>query len=352
MVERNDLVVDVVRGESCKGRREQLLSLAALRDEAPDRAATEHHLRACAPCRALLETLRMELRLGADAWSELRARHHPRETPPFDLAIPKSFASWLDAELSHRTEQELAHALARAARWLLRLDSEVAARTETSEPSACDGHSIIVELEGLLALHQRDGSAFQSLLRDLKALLASADSRIADATRLAGKLLESARELCGGRSGFVWLNSAIFEWFHGELSQVPGLLERAERHAQSADTRACALQNLGIHASDRGEHDLRFALLRRALLARPSANYECDLHVTLATWHASIGELAAAKSHLRATNSNGARETTRHRYPRSRIRTLISELSIRYDLQTTPADQAVALLIEAIHGTR
>ncbi len=366
MVERPTTLVDVTRSDPCPGRREELLSLAALRSESPLQAAARRHLAGCRRCSAFLASVQLELRLGFDAFSELRARHHPNPDPPFDLARSKSFTAWLEGELEERSELELARAMTRAARYLHMLDPEVEARvvvvdTDDWRQSPSSQRSCSEALAAQLAaqlssarfparLKQPLGDDLSELLGILRrAIEAEGVSRRAR-IQLAKRLMSRAEQLSDGQLGSTWLQRGVIEWFDGDQSVIETCFIKAERHSEAPRIRALSLMNLGVLCSDRGRDTDRFDFVDRALATRPIPTIARSLLTTRMCWLAARGRMSSALADLDSIARIGQLAETRRRTPPRMIQSTLNELASRYEHQPRRVERARVQLTEALHG--
>jgi hypothetical protein len=363
------VLVEISREPPCPGRRGALLTVATQGSDAPGGAETLRHSARCARCHAYLETVRLELRLAADAMGELHDRFARRGAPPFDLAKPKSFDRWLDAELRVRSERDLARTLVRVARWLFRLDPDVAARTEVGEasqhgPEVEPGLGALprfaAELTERLALRAQNHAAMKApprlrvARRDLVEWLSSFDERAAPDVRarekVARQLLAQAQAITDGTCAEAWLVEALIEWFSGDAAKVAGLTERAEKHSDSVDGRACAFLNLGLLASDEGREAVRGAWLDRALAMAPSPPIEQTIRVNKLLWAVTTGRARGAELEVAALERSGRLALARRRHPPAGLRRVVDFLATRYGLAATRREQAARDAIGALHG--
>lgn len=371
MVERTTTLVDVTRDEPCPGRREELLSLAALREQSPTQASARRHVASCRRCAAFLSSVQLELRLGVDAFSELRARHAARTAPPFDLARSKSFTAWLEGELEERSELELARALTRAARYLHLLDPEVAAKvvvaddrpaTLTSNVGSTTDHEIdcraglVSSLVGWLSKQPPVSRSAGALARDAELVAsiqscttpAGSSARLRDEIALA--VLDRAQEVAGGRFGPAWQLRGIIEWFSIDPSNVRRHFERATQYADAPNSRAICLVSLGVLSSDEGDDRSRYQFMSAALAQQPSPGISRSIHSTRMLWFAGSGRIDNALAELSAISRLGLLELTRRRTTPSIIRSTMGQLAVRYDVPRARVANATRQVIEALHG--
>ncbi|MBL8842626.1 MAG: hypothetical protein JNL90_13990 [Planctomycetes bacterium] len=366
MVERTATLVDVTRDEPCPGRREELLSLAALREQSPTQASARRHVASCRRCAAFLSSVQLELRLGVDAFSELRARHAARTAPPFDLARSKSFTAWLEGELEERSELELARALTRAASWLHRLDPEVASRVtvEDSRPwfssesiAAPLLASVVATISRLISgspggRHRRGAQLpnEQSSV-DLQRVLQQA---ITTTPRfritVARSLVDAALSISDGKCGAAWLTLALLEWFDGDDKRVPTLLSRAERDASDDHVRAASLVNFGIYSTDHGSMSEGFEFLHRAItLASPTVRR--SIHSTTALWLASCDRPDEAVREINKIRAIDRIMEARKRLSPRIARNVIQKFGTRAGLTSGQVESNARRVLEALHGT-
>jgi len=357
------VLVEISREPPCPGRRGALLTVATLGSDADGAAETLRHSARCARCHAFLETVRLELRLAADAMGELHDRFGRRGPPPYDLAKPKSFDRWLDAELRVRSERDLARTLVRVARWLFRADPDVAERTEVGDASSHGPGALprfAAELAERLALRAQNHAGVKApprlrvARRDLVEWLSSFGERDAPDARarekVARQLLAQAQAIAGGKCAEAWLVESLIEWFHGDASKVAGLSERAEKHADTVDGRACAFLNLGLLASDEGRDAERGPWLDRALAMAPSPPIEQTIRVNKLLWAVTTGRAHAAALEVAALERGGRLALARQRHPPASLRRVVEFLAARDGLAPARAEQAARDAIGALHG--
>ncbi|MSR48226.1 MAG: hypothetical protein EXS13_14405 [Planctomycetes bacterium] len=357
MVERGATLVEITREAPCEGRSDELLRLAtALRGESGGEA-TRRHVSKCARCRAFLDHARLGMRLAGDAFAGLEAVGGTRAKAPFDLTRARSFENWLDRALWSRGERDLAHAMARTARWLLCLDPDVTTSLVSSDdpvarvPGALSTANSFVNLlereQTLCVPTERDRRLIVELRRDAAR---SPWTRSAQLT-LVNALLARSLELSKGAAGFPWLVRALTEWYVGDEAKVPQLLETAARAACSADNRAAILLSHAVHRSEAGHGNEASVLLDRALAANPSPVVRSPILVTKLTWLATAGRFEALDRQMRMFPSQDQREIARQRNPPAVVAIRVASIAHRHGLSAERCELAVRRVVEALHGS-
>jgi hypothetical protein len=354
------LQVEIVRDAPCDGRRQELLRLATALVATPRDAALRGHVASCPRCRAFLDHASLGLRLAERAFASAEARFgataDPDRSPPFDLTRSRSFENWLDRELWSRGRRDLALTMARTARWILRLDPEVA-RTfpeAGSRATGLDRHSTkrqeIGRLVAALAIggaEPGDGSAVASFER----VFASPNPSPVVRLRAADSLLGRAIEISGNQLAAPWLIRALRDWYFGDPRDVPVGLERASRVVQTAEEVVAVTYNRMIWGA---ESRLDRGTLRRLDRVLAEAGSAFQLSVMLATkltWQFAVLDFDGAARTVSALTRHGVLDSVRRRLVPESIVQRLSALGALHGRNSRQCELACRQMVEALHGS-
>ncbi len=386
MTDPSPALIEITREAPCDGRREELLSLAALRDDARTSPAARRHLRTCRRCKAFLRSVQGELRLARDAFTDLRghdnARSHPPRLTATDAADPagvrlaalptsRAFDRWLDRQLRDRTELQLAEAMTRTARSLFHLDAAVGDRAVSidSTPSrqAAGEMNAGERAQALLrefasrsttrlgvaastARRAAEAAENRALENQLRTLLCINQPRDAAIRLLARSLVDRALDLTDRKSGSAWLMQSMFAWFDDKQGNVEELLLRASNCANEPNVAASVLLNLALLRSTATLGPETMNLLSRALECQPSRSLELLIRGNRALWLGALGQNELADRDLHALRRPESVAVTRRHFGVGTIQRIVASLSTHNHVPKSRETEALRRTIEAIHG--
>jgi hypothetical protein len=382
MSDRSPAMIKVTREAPCDGRREELLSLAALRSDARTSPAVMRHLRTCRRCKAFLHSVQGELRLARDAFSNLddadndRGRHprlagsetaDPAGASLASLPTSRTFEQWLDRQLRDRTELKLAEAMTRTARWLHRLDPKVAARTvdlsESARPAGAPpptAFDFAAELERSMAWRSsacrssrtrrrtEPPSDFE-LVEAIRRFAASDAMAHAGFARLASALLERANDLAGGKLGATFEVRAIVRWFHDDVSGAAADLQQAIACRNSCQ--GSLLYNLALLRYEADGDPSHFRLLARAIECSPRVEARRTMLLTRLVWNASLGRFSAMERDAGMIANMHQLSSARCQVTPAKLEESLRFLVARFAIPEMQTKRAIRRSLETLHGT-
>lgn len=382
MNEQTPALIEITREAPCDGRREELLSLVALRADAPRSAAVRRHARNCRRCAAFLASVQGELRLTRDAFGELQtpvgqrdAHDLAADTPEADTALAalpssRKFDRWIEQQLKRRSELDLAEAMTRTARWLFRIEPDIAARvaaagdeppsTVSLPPSAAE-HA--AELQRRLAwrdsvsrgcgrksVRQSHSSAGDNgLFDEFRKLLVNVRQAKVAHRNISRSFIDRAHELAAGQFGGAWLMSSLIDWCWGDAASVDELLRRAAACDNPPNTAASILLNTALRRAERTLGTEVLDLLARALACGPSVSLERVIRMNRVLWNHSLARFEHASRDIAAIHRNSSAMDLREHFGVESINRILSSLATRHELPKSRRTLAIRKTIEAFH---
>jgi hypothetical protein len=360
MSERSSTLVEITRDAPCEGRREELLRLVTQGPNAVGATGARRHVSRCRRCRAFVDTAALGQRLAGEAFASVEAE--PSAKPAtFDFTRRNSFENWLDRELWQYGREAVANMLARTARWLLRLDPDVAEKVGPTEVELVGAEERTVPQAQVAATFRRHLLAFTNgpvatrQRRRLDSLLAGFENleqlggSSAGRKDLAAKLSNYSVEVSAGQSVLPLIVRSLVTWFGDTTKNLESQIEAATLVNGDADLRATALLNHALLDAEWRFPASPLRSLERALEIRPRRRVTLEILRTRSLWHAAAGDDARCVADLRRLQALGGLELARRRMPIRIINDRLRFLRDRHSLDDVRVASAAALLREALH---